>query len=493
MFENKEISPKERWIRGIGFIAATVVGFVLFPKAAIAIVAMGAIITVHELGHFTVCKLSGIRVETFSIGFGAPLLSFDRGGTRYQVAAIPLGGYVKPAGEFEEKPENEGKHAPDDFLGKPWYIRAAVLAAGPLANFVFPVVFLFGLYATIGIPFFIAPPLIMDVGTNSAASEAGLKKGDQVIKIDGEWTFDVKNLVKQVDEAARKHPGTKTRLSVLRDGKQIEILALSRLDHEAGRYRLGIAVESGPAPLRTRVEKVGAGTPAEKAGFLVGDELLSVGGKLLKQGSRFAEQFSSSKEDTEGMVTIEVARLGKTVALKTARKQPVPEGFDPKLVGLIGLELERNSDLSGNSEKRYERVSPWRAAKYSVFENVFMAGAMTSGIWDLFTGKLGFKESVGGPVAIVRMAHQQAETGIFELLQFMMRISLILGIMNLLPIPLLDGGTMLICFIEGIRRKPLNYKLQSLLQNVVGALLIALMIFITYNDLANWFRTFTNK
>jgi regulator of sigma E protease len=171
----------------------------------------------------------------------------------------------------------------------------------------------------------------------------------------------------------------------------------------------------------------------------------------------------------------------------------VPGGFDPKLVGLIGLELERDSSLSGGAEKRFEKVGVWAAARYSFYENVFTAGAMVMGIVDLVRGRLGFRESVGGPVAIVRMAHQQAQTGFFELLQFMMRISLILGIMNLLPIPLLDGGTMAICFIEGLRGKPLSPKLQNALQNVFGALLIGLMLFATFNDVSNWFKSFTNK
>jgi regulator of sigma E protease len=493
MFENNVISPRDRLARGLGFLAVAAVVLWLWPMAFVAIVAMGAIITVHELGHFTVCKLSGIRVETFSIGFGAPLLSLDRGGTRYQVAAIPLGGYVKPAGEFEEKEETAGKHAPDEFLGKPWYIRAAVLAAGPAFNFIFPVVFLFLLYASVGIPFFIAPPLVMDVSADSAAQEAGLKKGDQILKVDGEWTFDIKALVKQIDDAARRHPGKNTMLSVLRQGKQLEIGALSRLDPAAGRYRLGVEVDAGPAPLRKRVEKVEAGTPAEKAGFLMGDELLGVGGKLLKQGNDFNEQFATASKDSEGMVSVEVARLGKTVIIKAPQKQPLPDNFDPKLIGLVGLDLERDASLSGGEEKRYERVGIWRAAQYSFYENLFTVVTMAGGLVDLVRGKIAFKESVGGPVAIVRMAHQQAQNGFFELLQFMMRISLILGLMNLLPIPVLDGGTMMICIFEGLRRKPLSFKVQSALQNIFGALLISLMLFATYNDIANWFKALTNR
>lgn len=489
MFEKDDISPAQRLLRAGAFFVALSAGLWLIPDWVKAALALGIVITVHEFGHFSVCKLTGIKVETFSIGFGAPLVSFDRGGTRYQIAAFPLGGYVKPAGEFEEKEESMGKHAPDEFLGKPWYIRALVLVAGPAFNFIFPVVFLFLLYSSVGVPFFIAPPSILEVSAESAAEEAGLKKGDQIIKVDGEWTFDMKALIKQIDGAARAHPGKDTRLSVLRAGRQLEISALSRLDKDSGRYRLGVAVEPGPAPLRKRVEKVDASSPAEKAGFLSGDEILSVGGKLLKQGNDFNEQFASAKEDNDGMIEVEVARIGKTMTLKTPKKQPLPSEIDPKLVGLIGLNLERNTDLSGAPEKRYERIGIWRSAKYSFYENVYTAAAMVSGMVDLIRGKLPFKESVGGPVAIMRMAHQAAETGLFELAQLAMRISLILGIMNLLPIPVLDGGTMLLCIFEGIRRKPLSLKVQGWMQNFFGGLLLLLMLFIIYNDVASaWFK-----
>src|SRR5690349_8804936 len=125
--QDRPLSRRERLARGLGFLAAVIVAAAVWPKATTAVAAMGAIIFVHELGHFLVCKWKGIRVEKFSIGFGPPLAAFERGGTQYQIAAVPLGGYVKPAGEFEEKPENEGRHAPDEFLGKPWYVRAMVL------------------------------------------------------------------------------------------------------------------------------------------------------------------------------------------------------------------------------------------------------------------------------------------------------------------------------------------------------------------------------
>ncbi len=158
LFDKNDISARDRALRAGGFVLAAIALGFFFPKVLLGLASVGIIIFVHELGHFTVCKLSGIKVEAFSLGFGAPLIAYDHGGTRYQIAVLPLGGYVKPKGEFEEKEDMVGRHDPDEFLGKPWWIRALVLAAGPLFNFIFPVIFLFGLYATVGLPLTIAPP-----------------------------------------------------------------------------------------------------------------------------------------------------------------------------------------------------------------------------------------------------------------------------------------------------------------------------------------------
>jgi regulator of sigma E protease len=482
----------KKWISVASFFAAVIILFVYYPLAFEVIVGMGLVITVHELGHFFMAKASGIRVEVLSLGFGSPLLSIERGGTRYQIAPIPLGGYMKPAGEFEEKEENQGKHAPDEFLGKPWYVRGAVLLAGPIMNFIAPTVFLFVLYATIGRPFFIAPPLVTQIGQGSGAEDAGVKVDDQIIKIDGQWADDAETLVALVDSSARKHPGKKTQLVLLRAGKQINIDVLSHLDPVSGRYRLGVVIKPGPEPQRRVVERVLASTPAEKAGFKSGDTILSVNGKLLKQGEDFPLIFYTASKAGPA-VAVELARAGSTLTLQVPSEQPIPSSIDPKLVGVLGLEFEANKDLISSSQKQYERLQPWEAAKVATLEVAFRVTLMVEGIADIFAGRVKLKDSVSGPVAIARMAHQEAKSGLLDLLLFMVNISLILGVMNLLPMPLLDGGTFVLCVIEGLRGKPMTVKAQTVLQNVSGGLLIALVLFATYNDLGSVFGTFLHK
>ncbi len=217
------------------------------------LIVLAILIFVHELGHFWVAKAAGIRVEVFSLGWGAPLVSYTHGDTRYQIAPIPLGGFMKPAGEFEEKEDASGKpavHAPDEFLGKPWYIRAMVLLAGPGMNFVAPWLALFVLFATVGRPFFIAPPQVTEVSAGSAAEESGVKMNDQIIKVDGQWVTDVGLFIHMVDSAARSHPSEKTHMVLLRQGSQMDLDVLPRLDAAAGRYRLGIGIRPGPVALQ---------------------------------------------------------------------------------------------------------------------------------------------------------------------------------------------------------------------------------------------------
>lgn len=393
-----ELSPAAKLGRALAFFAGCALLYFSSSSWFWSVISLGAVVFVHELGHFTVCKLSKIKVEKFSIGFWTPLISMKRGDTTYQIAAIPLGGYVKPAGEFEEREGAVVEHPKDHFLGKPWYIRGLVLLAGPLANFVLPVAFFFILYATLGRPYIIAPPLIEDVVEESAADEAGVLKGDQILKIDGEWATSTDQLAKLIDAAARRHPGKETDLLVLRHDKQLKLKALSRLDKDLGRYRLGIAIAPGPSPQRREIERVGPGTPAEKSGFKAGDEVLSVDGQVLKAGTKFAEIFATAKgrknDDGDLVVDIEVIRAGKPMQLAALKRQPIPSEFDPKDVGLVGLEFALDQDYGGGNAKRYQKMGVLQAAKLSLYENYFMAAAMLAGLRDLVVGRLKFKESV---------------------------------------------------------------------------------------------------
>jgi regulator of sigma E protease len=437
----------------------------------VALVAFGFLIFVHELGHFLVAKLSGIRVEVFSLGFGPMLAGFTAGGTLYKISAFPLGGYVKPAGENEE-----GRtHQPDEFLSKSWWVRALMLAAGPGMNFVFPVLVLFVLYATVGKPFSLGPATVIAVMEGRPAAQAGMKPGDQFENVDGIPVKSYKELPVLVDGQARSHPGKPLRIGLKRDGRPLN---LDILPHPEGpHYRIGVQFGPGMPVLLKTVGRVLVGTPAERAGFQAGDEILSVDGKALADGSAFSPLFADSSQDP---VPVEILRNGERRVLRTPRKQPLPPGVaQPELIGLLGLELKSESNTT------YEKMSPWMAAKFSFLENVSLGGAMLEGIWSVLTGQVKVRESVGGPITILRMAHQEAESGPGDFINFIASISIMLCVMNLLPIPVLDGGTLLLCLVEGLRGRPLSMKAQVVLQNIGIALIVSLMLFAFYNDIAN--------
>jgi regulator of sigma E protease len=297
--------------------------------------------------------------------------------------------------------------------------------------------------------------------------------------VDGQKVPSFQELAALVDGRSRAHPGQPLELSIRRSGAAQALTVLAELDPAAGKYRMGVGIGPG-APLTSRVvHQVLVGTPAEKAGFLSGDELLSVDGKPLADGTAFNGAFSESLSET---VQVEVLRQGRPLVLAVPRRQPVPESMEGGVMGLLGLELQAESDLS------FQKMGVLTAARVSFFESAYQALLMVDGLVSLVRGKLGLRESIGGPITMLRMAHQQAENGLIQLLNLMVSFSIMLCVMNLLPVPLLDGGSLVLCFLEGLRRKPLSLKAQSRLQYVGIGLLSALFLFATSNDLVNWFH-----
>jgi regulator of sigma E protease len=469
------------WPQTLAFVAATVLLILFRPQTAASIAAFGVVIFVHELGHFLMARWQGMRVESFSLGFGPPLVQFKRGGTTYQIAAVPLGGFVKPAGEDPETDEDILNAKPDEFMGRPWWSRALVLLAGPAMNLIFPVLALFAIYSVIGRSYPWGPPQVMEVMSDSAALQAGIKPGDLVVKVDGQQVSQTSLLANLVDKQSRSHPDKPLDVELLRADKPVQLKVQTRLNKDLGKYLMGVTVQPSAPPFSTTVRSAGVLTPAEKAGFKAGDVVLSVGGQPLKDGFSFSKQFAQAPTDP---VIIQVRRGAKTLDLKAAKKQPVPEDFDPELLGLVGLDFEPAGPQSKALQR--EHLSLSRAALYAYSDTRAAIYLTVTGLAQLVKGKLKLRESLGGPVAILRMAAQQAERGWEDLFQLMLNISLTVGLLNLLPIPLLDGGTFTLCVVEGLRRKPVPLKWQAIFQKVGLALLGSLFLFTFANDLLRW-------
>jgi regulator of sigma E protease len=449
---------------------------------ALALLAFGLLILVHELGHFWVCRLFGVRVEAFSIGFGPKLWGWTSGGTEFKVSLLPLGGFVKLAGELQEE---EGKaYSPDEFMGKPWWVRSLVLLAGPAMNLLAPILALALLYATLGKPVLNGPAQVRQVMAGKPAAAAGFKPGDVILRVEGQEVSAFAQMSDLVSGLAKAHPGQPLAFELKRDGAGLTLTAAPLLDAATGRWLIGVVVDVAEPPTSRVVDSVVPGLPAEKAGFAKGDEVLSVAGKELKDGADFKALFAASAQDP---VPVSVSRGGKALTLLAPRRQPLPEGAKPEDYGLLGLELASSAQVA------YLKVGPAKGPLLAGAEVLDLAWTMARGLWDLITLKVAWRDAVGGPITILRMAHQQAQSGLIRLLDFSSKISVMLCVMNLLPIPLLDGGTLLFCVIEGLRRKRLSLKVQGALQNLGFGLLALIFIGAFYNDIAGLVTTWLHR
>jgi regulator of sigma E protease len=475
--QGREASP---WWQAAFFLIAVGMLIARAPYLAASLGFLSAVIVAHEFGHFVVALSQGMRVETFSLGFGPPLVKFQHRGTTYQVAPILIGGFMKPAGENPETDEQMANAKPDEFMGRPWWSRALVVLAGPLMNLLLPVAILFTVYVSVGRLDPQGPPQVEEVFADSGAYAAGMVPGDLVIKVNGEQINGITQLSSLVDKQSRLQPGKPLSVDILRDGKPRRLAVRTRLNASAGKYLMGIKVQASPPPFTCTVRAPAIMTPAEKCGFRAGDVVLSVDGQPLRDGFAFSGLFARSPGDT---VRILVQRQSRTLTITAQKKQPLPEEFDPALVGLLGLDFE---PADAKQAQRRERLDPLRALESASVDTVALAMVVVVSIKEMLAGRVSARDSLGGPVAILRMASQEAERGWDSLLQMMCGISVTLGLMNLLPIPILDGSTAFFCVIEGIRGRPLRLKVQVLLQNFGLALIGCLFAYTLVNDLLRW-------
>jgi regulator of sigma E protease len=348
---------------------------------------IGPLIFVHELGHYFVGRWFGVKAETFSIGFGREIAGWtDKRGTRWKLSWLPLGGYVKFAGDMNpaSQPSAEWLELPSEeraqtFQAKPVWQRFLIVAAGPFTNFVVAILIFTGFLMALGEPR--TPPVVSQIEPGSAAAAAGLQAGDRILAIDGGEIERFEDISRHV---------------VLHPGKQVTI-----------RYARGGAVRE----VETRL-------------------------KLNVQRDRFGNEFRS---------------------------------------GLLGV----------RGEPVIEEVSPGEAVGGAFRLTSYVVTTTVEGIGQIITGKRSVKE-LGGPLKIAKFSGEQASLGLLAFLWFLAVISINLGFINLLPIPMLDGGHLLLYLIEGVRRKPLKPEAQEWAFRTGLAALLALMVFVTFNDLASF-------
>lgn len=424
-----------------------------------AVVGLGVMVFVHEWGHFVAARICGVRVDVFSLGYGSRIFGWRRGPTDYRISVFPLGGYVKMAGD---NPAEERSGSPDEFLAKPRWQRLFIIVAGPFMNFVLAFVLLWGLYK-VGIPtpaYTRQPVQVAGVIPKSPAETAGIKPGDKIVAIDG-------TKVANWDEALSVPsitPGHELSIDVERGGATIPVKEVVPQDLADGFSILGCPRQ------RVQVDSVTRDDPAAKAGLRAGDDLVSINGGPLANRDILMGTITQSGGKP---LTIGVRRDGKEFTLSMSPVYSDPgDGGGKRWV--IGANF-------GPGETIRESYPFFKAAEESWGKNVAITKDILSVLAGLFSGRVSIKD-LAGPVGIVSVSVQAAKLGFAEYIIFMAFLSVNLGILNLLPIPILDGGHVLMLAIEGSLRRDLSITVKERFVTVGLVFLLAVFGFVMYYD-----------
>jgi len=420
---------------------------------------LGVLIFVHELGHFLAARRHGVRVLTFSLGFGPKILKVTRGDTEYCVSAIPLGGYVKMAGE---NPDDPRSGQPDEFLSKTKWQRFQILFAGPAMNIILAVVVLaFVLAQGAEVPVYLdQPPVVGTVVADSPAETAGLRRNDRILTVAGSEVATWEDLL----VAVGTRPDRDVALTLLREGAPVG--ATVRPVGE-GRYEIGnIGVLPDIHPL---VVSVIPGDVAEAAGLEAGDVILAVDGEAMVTRTQLIDIVSQSG-GRQLQLTVQRGDRKLTIA-------GTPEQRGAR--GMMGFYI-------GEPTKSF-KPGPLEAVRLSVERNIESSGLIFRTLAGLFTGETSVRQ-LQGPVGIGQLAGESAQEGFIALLSLMAMLSINLGILNLMPVPVLDGGHILIMALEGIARRDFSMQVKEKMLLAGFVVLMMLMVTVIYNDLTriNW-------
>ena len=419
---------------------------------------LGVLVFVHELGHFLAAKRVGIRVLKFQLGFNPTIVSFKRGDTEYGIGALPLGGYVKMAGE---NPDDERSGRDDEFLSKSKWERFQVLIMGPVMNLLLAVILTAAvLYQGADVPVFEdQPPVVGVVAANSPAAKVDIRPGDRILTV-ADRPVDT---WEQFFVAIETRPGRETTLTLMRNGTVLTRRVTPMPPPGGGRWEIG---DIGVLPnVHPRIPSLVPGDPAEKAGLKVGDIVLAVDGQPITFSGQLKEAISKKPEQPISML---VARDGTR---QTITVTPARHGDN----GWIGIGIV--------DETKSIKPGPIEAIGMSIQKNVQFAGMILQTVWGLFTRETSPKQLMG-PVAIAQLSGESAQLGWIPLLMLMASLSLNLGLINLLPIPVLDGGHIFIMALEGIARRDFSLRVKEKMLLVGFVVLMMLMVTVIYNDLS---------
>lgn len=441
------------------------------------IIAIAILVAFHEFGHFWVARRLGVKVQVFSIGFGKKLMSWrGKDGTEYAISAVPLGGYVKMLDE------REGDVKPEELDGafnrKPLWVRFAVVSAGPIFNFIFAIVaywliFMLGLKGTV--------PLVGEVTPGSIAAQAGITAGDQIVAIEQvpvkTWSDVFRSMMPRIGDTGY------VRFDLKNDNEPNKTVNLNIsnwvLEERNPDLLISLGIEAYYPPIPPIIKQVNSSDPAGAAGFQVGDFVLSVDGKKISDWQGFVDIVEVSPFVALNVI---VERDGKEIPLVLT---PRTRGQGPKAdKGFAGLVVEiPEPDPKTQWTERFNPLDAFIASLKKTNEFIGISFKM---IGKMIVGDIGLY-NLSGPITIAQGAGVSFSVGFQHYLNFLALISISLGVINLLPIPILDGGHLLYYVIEFITRKPVSERVQIIGFKLGMLFLIFVMTVAFYNDLIRMF------
>ncbi len=422
-------------------------------------IAFGLVILFHELGHFILAKINGVAAPEFAFGMGPEIVGFDYHGTRYKICAFPIGGYVKMVGEEDDEALEAGFPPEKNFRHKSPLRKISIIFAGPAMNFVLAVLLFGSIFMIWGVPRGVQVPadrlsksvVVEFIDPRMPAARAGLQVGDIIATVDGKPAADTQSFIKFI----RSHANKEISVGILRGGKSIDLKMTPKRNSAKNWGEIGAALSP---PIPREIAGVGAGTPAAAAGLKKGDIILDFGGASF-DGPEY--RLAASKVD------LLVYRRGMK-----------------KNIG-ITVEGVKGARLGASLVPTVVRINPanalWLGAKQSVLVVV--------GTYDALRGMIKREisaDGMAGPVGIIQYAASFARQGLRDLIFLFGTISIGIGIINLFPFPALDGSRIVFHIWEGIRRKPLDPRRESLIHYVGFCILIALIILVTLRDIRLW-------
>ncbi|MHB8302183.1 MAG: RIP metalloprotease RseP [Acidobacteriaceae bacterium] len=445
--------------------------FVLVSLVSMLFV-LGVLVLVHEFGHFVVAKMCGVRVETFSIGFGKRLFGFRRGDTDYRISALPLGGYVKMSGEtVGDIPTGEATTDPGNYGSHPRWQRVLIACAGPAANFLLAFVLMTIVYMGHNeVPNFLSGPAVVDyVLPGSAAANAGLQPDDRIVRFDG-----VQNPTwQQIFVHSVLNLNHSVAMRVEDNGQEKKISLPLTAPADPDNFALsdaGFTPVEQHRPLKIAV--LDPDMPGAKAGLKIGDAIISIDGTVLHS---LTSMILYLQQNGAKPVTLNILRDGKPMTFVIRPESTM--GEDGKHAYKIGFAPDP-------PPSHVERLSLPQAFSHSVQDNVKGSTLIVDVLRRVATHRMSLR-TLSGPVGIARQTgHIVAMPGWSPLLSEMSSISLNLGILNLLPIPILDGGVILFLLIESIMQRDLNEKFKERVYQTAFVFLILMTVFVLFNDLS---------